>query len=123
MDTRHQRFVIGAITFWCVCGLILAFVVCAAPGDIPAEMITIGATPVGVTAALCGGPLGQYRTLIVILDQPVWATIHGPSAVPSSTMGMPMSPGQSVTVDHANEFKAVRQGASDARGYAVCIPR
>ena len=44
----------------------------------PAEMLTISTTPIGPTAALCAGPLGQYPAFIAIVDQPVWYTSIAP---------------------------------------------
>jgi hypothetical protein len=92
----------------------------------PAEMIVIGATPTGPTVTLCqGGTVAQptqSAALIAILDQPVWYTLHSPTAVPSAVLGALAGPGTVITVDRATDFRAVRQGAADSRAYITCTP-
>lgn len=92
----------------------------------PAEMIVISTTPIGPTPALCQGGTAsnptQGRAFITILDNPVWYTIHGPTATPSASLGANAGPGTTITIDHATDFRAVRSGGVDARGYVVCIP-
>jgi hypothetical protein len=92
----------------------------------PAEMITIGAVPTGPTVTLCqGGTVNQptqSAARIYLLDQPVWYTIHSPTATPSASLGALGSPGTVETVNRATDFRAVRQGAVDARAYIVCFP-
>lgn len=95
----------------------------AAPGDVPFEMLIISTTPIGPTPALCAGPIGQYGVTVIIVDQPVWYTMHGPSAVPSASVGALGGPGTVIQLDFSTQFKAIRQGAVDARGYVVCIPK
>lgn len=123
---RMQRLRLAGVIAAFVVLLLLALLlsrVDAAPGDVPWEMIVISTTPIGPTPALCQGPLGQYSAAITILDQPVWYTHHGPSAVPSASVGALGGPGTVVIPDFATQFKAIRQGATDARGYVVCIPK
>jgi hypothetical protein len=92
----------------------------------PAEMIVIGPTPTGPTVTLCqGGTVAQptqSAAFIAIVDQPVWYTIHSPTAAPSASLGGLAGPGTVITVDRATDFRAIRQGAVDARGYVVCTP-
>ena len=64
----------------------------------PAEMLTISTTPIGPTAALCAGPLGQYPAFIAIVDQPVWYTIHSATATPSAALGGLGGPGTTMVM-------------------------
>lgn len=89
------------------------------------EMVTVSTTPTGPTAALCqvGTQVTNQRpAVIVILDQPVWFTWHGPQGQPSATQGGLAPANSQIQVDRATDFKAVRQGATDARIYVVCVP-
>jgi hypothetical protein len=93
-----------------------------------AEMRTVSTTALGPTAALCestpaGGSMVESGANITILDQPIWYTTHGPAITPSSTLGALGSPGTTVSVDRASDFRAIRQGSVDSRLYIVCSER
>jgi hypothetical protein len=92
----------------------------------PAEMVTVSTTPIGPTVALCqGGTVAsptQSAAFIAVVDQPVWYTIDSPTRTPSASFGALASPGFTIVIDRATDFRAVRQGAVDARLYVVCIP-
>jgi hypothetical protein len=87
-----------------------------------AEMLVVSTAPIGPTPTLCLGPIQQYKAFVAILDQPVWYTLHSTTATPSASLGALGSPGTTLIVDRATEFRAVRQGAVDARLYVVCLP-
>lgn len=89
----------------------------------PFEMLTVSTAPIGPTPTLCQGPSAQYPAFIAVVGQGIIATIHSPTAVPSSTLGFSMGPGQTIVVDHATDFRAVRSGVTDATAYVVCIPQ
>jgi hypothetical protein len=90
-----------------------------------AENGTISTTATGITMTLCQGGTPAAPTwtsaFVAIMDNPVWVTMHNNTATPSPTVGFLVSPGQTITVPRANHFRAVRQGALDARFYAMCI--
>jgi hypothetical protein len=120
VDARRRRLCAWALSVWIVCCVVA--LACAAP----AEMVVIGPTPTGPTVTLCqGGTVAQptqSAAFIAILDQPVWYTIDSPTRTPSASFGGLAGPGVTFVVDHATDFRAVRQGAVDARLYVMCIP-
>jgi hypothetical protein len=88
-----------------------------------AETITISTSVTGPTAGLCAVGAGQSGAYIQVLDQPIYYTLHSPTATPSSTVGGYATANSIIQVDRASEFRAVRAGGTDARAYIVCVPR
>lgn len=114
MRHRLQRYALG---------LLIALTLASASFAGTAEMVTISSTPTGVTAGLCslGGGI-ETALLVQILDATVYYTIHSATATPSAGMGG-QAPALSVLiVPKASEFRAVAV-SSDARAYAVCVPK
>jgi hypothetical protein len=88
-----------------------------------AETITISSSATGPTAGLCAVGAGQTGAFIQILDQPVYYTLHSPTATPSSTVGGYATANTIIQVDRASEFRAIRAGGTDARAYILCVAR
>lgn len=115
-----------SVTIWVLFVVVVVVLMWKVAWPAAAEMVVVSTTPIGPTAALCEegtpGRPDPGRAFIAILDQPVWYTIHSATAVPSASLGALGTPGTTVIVDHATDFRAIRQGTTDARLYVVCIP-
>ena len=92
-----------------------------------AETITIAGTVIGPTANLCvgGSPSAPTESglFVQVLDQPIYYTIHSPTATPSSSVGGYAPANTILLLDRASDFRAIRATGTSARAYLTCVRR
>ena len=94
------------------------------------EQLTVSTVVVGVPAGVLtacrvstmGGVSSYTSGTIAVNGAPIYATWHDPAATPSASLGRVMNPGDVMTLDSINTFRAIRFGGVDASVYVTCFP-